>query len=82
MSYLNNTKKQSPRISKKVWDTLELCVAHNFNTIDDSRLHDAGGRCSMCGKKTDVILDVIPEEDYFHWVCEDCMEILENARKK
>ena len=67
-------------ISQRVWDTLELCEAH----LDDNRLYDAGGRCSMCGKKTNVTLDVIHvpgEEDFLHWVCEGCLAILHKARK-
>jgi len=68
-------------ISSRVWDTLELCEA----TLDDNRLHDSNGRCSMCGKKTDVQLDIVKvpgEENFLHWVCDGCLAILENARKE
>lgn len=78
MTCLNNIKKHSEhQISKNVWDTLELCEAK----LDDSRLHDSKGRCSMCGKKTDVALHSIPDpiegDTFYHWVCDTCMEILE-----
>ena len=56
------------------WDTLELCEA----VLDDNRLHDSRGRCSMCKKKKDVSLNRVfdGDGDYYHWTCDSCLKLL------
>ena len=73
MTLLTNTKK--PLKKSSIWDSLELYEA----VRQDNRLHDSNGRCSMCGKKTDVSLNVIKDKidgDFAHWVCKRCLTLL------